>query len=49
MKNTEDITALMKLMFNVNKAYNEVHNDQEFGYKIRKMLNQFNEQRKQQK
>lgn len=47
MKNTEDTLALMKLMFNINKAVNEVHNDQEFGYKVRKMLKQFNEQRKQ--
>lgn len=49
MKNTENTVALMKLMFSINKAVNEVHNDQEFGYKVRKMLKQFNEQRKQQK
>jgi hypothetical protein len=49
MKNTEDTVALMKLMFSINKAVNESHNDQEFGYKVRKMLKQFNEQRKEQK
>jgi len=43
----KDTAALMKLMFSINKAVNEVHNDQEFGYKVRKMLKQFNEQRKQ--
>tara|TARA_E500000318_G_scaffold103172_1_gene107992 strand:+ start:2525 stop:2671 length:147 start_codon:yes stop_codon:yes gene_type:complete len=40
----KDAVALMRLMFNLNKASNEIHNDQEFGYKVRKMLKQFNEQ-----
>jgi|TARA_S200002703_G_scaffold129657_1_gene116783 hypothetical protein len=45
----EDAVALMNLMFSINKAVNELHNDQEFGHKVRKMLKQFNEQRKEQK